>query len=146
MTGTCGRCDGPIDEKRLRRRAKFCSEACSKAYHRERYASANEALRVKIPPGTVGALAELVVAVDLMERGLEVFHAMSPSSSCDLAVLDGAVLRRVEVRTGHRTATGRLVFFRNPRDDGRHDLFAVVLHTEPREILYLDPALEPFIF
>jgi len=40
-------------------------------------------------PSTVGAMAELCVAADLLRHGFEVFRAVSPHSTCDLAVLKG---------------------------------------------------------
>ena len=43
--------------------------------------------------GTTGAIAELVVATDLLGRGYEVFRALSPSCSGDLAVLKNGEAR-----------------------------------------------------
>ena len=51
--------------------------------------------------GTVGAISELKVAIDLMSKGYKVFRALSPMCSCDLAVLKDKTLLRVEVTTGH---------------------------------------------
>lgn len=49
--------------------------------------------------GTIGAMSELLVCVELLNRGYEVFRAMSPSSSCDLIAFNGASCIRVEVKT-----------------------------------------------
>jgi hypothetical protein len=49
----------------------------------------------------VGVLSELVVCVDLLQKGYEVFRGVSPSCSCDLAILKNGKLKRVEVTTGH---------------------------------------------
>jgi hypothetical protein len=106
---------------------------------RQRYNNANVRLRTKISPGTVGAIAELAVAVDLMERGYDVFRAVSPACSCDLAVLSGGELLRIEVRTGHLSANGGLYWGATRNDDGRFDVYAVVLHSDPRQIVYLNP-------
>jgi hypothetical protein len=64
--------------------------------------------------GTVGALQELRVSVDLMIRGYEVFRALSPSCSCDLMVLNGNKMLRIEVRTAYENPqTGHLGFPRS---------------------------------
>jgi len=73
-------------------------------------------------PSTVGAMAELCVAADLLRHGFEVFRAVSPHSTCDLAVLKGGKLYRVEVKAGYRTASGVLKgnAAKNP-----HDILAI---------------------
>jgi hypothetical protein len=110
---------------------------------RAQYARENAALKTDLPTGTVGAIAELAVAVDLMDRGYEVFRALSPSCSCDLAVLMNGTLIRIEVRSGYlRNASTKLLFSKPARDDGRFDIYAVVLHSDPRNIIYLDPDSE----
>lgn len=60
-----------------------------------------------LPTGTVGAINELRVSVDLMARGYAVFRALSPSCPCDLAILKDDNLIRVEVKTGYRLCNGR---------------------------------------
>ena len=73
--------------------------------------------------GTVGAIGELMVSVDLMKKGYEVFRALSPSCSCDLAILKDKKLLRIEVRTG---------YFAHPseKQKQRHkaDVLAVIIH------------------
>lgn len=54
-----------------------------------------------IPTGTVGAIGELRVAIDLLSKKYEVFKALSPSCSCDLAILKNGKLKTIEVRTGN---------------------------------------------
>jgi hypothetical protein len=113
------------------------------ADQRSRYHQLNET-GSRLASATVGALSELLAAVDLMSRGFEVFRALSAACSCDLAVLVDGNLIRVEVRTGKRTANGKLAFPRVQRDGGRQDVYAIVVHSLPQEILYLTPDLEPF--
>jgi hypothetical protein len=76
--------------------------------------------------GTVGAIGELIVSADLLQKGYEVFRALSPSSSCDLAILTKEKkLIRVEVKTGYRTKmTGRLGCAKP--DNARFDILAIV--------------------
>jgi hypothetical protein len=89
--------------------------------------------------GTVGAVGELLVATDLLLRGFEVFRALSPACSCDLAVLSSGQLLRVEVTTGHMAPNGK-VFSRSK--EPRFDLLAVVVHSSPVQIVYT-PELPP---
>lgn len=77
--------------------------------------------------GTTGAVSELVASVDLLRKGYEVFRALSPSCSCDLAILKDHQLLRIEVRTGKRSATGKITY---PPDRANADHFAVVVGTE----------------
>lgn len=57
-----------------------------------------------------------MVAADLLAKGYEVFRAVSPSCSCDLAILRDGKLTRVEVRTGYRNGhTGAMVYARKHR-------------------------------
>lgn len=132
----CTNCNGDIPAG-SRPWAKTCSKKCS----RER---AFKVYREMNPPtglatATVGAIAELAVAADLMGRGYEVFRALSPSCSCDLALnIDGRLIR-VEVRTGYLTKGGRLTYPRPKSDDGRNDIYAV--RTKDGAITYI-PTIE----
>lgn len=134
----CPICHNAVPEARAKRRAYFCSKACHKENVRRRWAEQNPT--EGLPSGTVGAISELAVAVDLMEKGYEVFRALSPSSTCDLAILAETRLLRIEVRTGSLTTVGKLSFpWQEERDQGRHDILAVRLKTGA--ITYI-PALE----
>ena len=92
---------------------------------RARYRDANPRGRADgIPTGTVGAVSELLVAADLLARGAAVFRAMSPSCPCDLAILAGERLLRVEVKTGHVMPSGSLSY---GRPTSGFDVLAVVI-------------------
>jgi hypothetical protein len=81
--------------------------------------------------GTVGAINELRVSVDLLCKGYAVFRALSPHCPCDLVLLLDHRVFRVEVTTGHRTSNGKLMI---PRKDAtRYDVLAVVF---PDSIVY----------
>ena len=70
----------------------------------------------RIAPATTGAIGELRVCADLMERGYEVFRALSQSRhSCDLVAMRGAFMLRIEVRTGTRRpdSTGHVTYLKN---------------------------------
>ena len=87
--------------------------------------------------GTKGAMHELVVAVDLLRCGFDVFRAQSPACSCDLVVIRGKRTVRIEVRTGQITKAGRLTWPTAPRDVGRQDVYAIV--TGESDIRYFPP-------
>lgn len=76
--------------------------------------------------GTVGAISEMRAAIDLMGQGFEVFRALSPSCSCDLAVLKNGAVVRVEVRTGLVLTDGSLTAYLRANEAGRADVLAVV--------------------
>lgn len=55
---------------------------------------------VDISPGSKGDLSELLVCIDLMKKGYEVYRAVSPASYCDLLAIKGEEIKKIEVRTG----------------------------------------------
>jgi hypothetical protein len=54
-----------------------------------------------ISTGTVGAMSELAVSIDLMAKGYETYRALSPSSKCDILAMKNNVSYGFEVRTGY---------------------------------------------
>lgn len=71
--------------------------------------------------GRTGAASELVVCVDLIRQGWDVFRAVSPQSVCDLVALKGPLSIRVEVRTAH--AGGKKL---TAARHGHYDVLAIV--------------------
>ena len=59
-----------------------------------------------IAPGTIGAIGELKVSCDLLEKGWEVFRSVSPHSKCDIVISKGSINLRIEVRKGHKNKDG----------------------------------------
>lgn len=89
---------------------------------------------------SVGASSELFVAADLLRQNREVYRALAPNSSCDLAVLHDKQVVRIEVRTGHRAESRDLPTCQwtdYDRNKGVDVLAVVVQH--PTAIFYLDP-------
>jgi hypothetical protein len=86
-------------------------------------------------PSTTGAIGELRVSTDLLEKGFDVFRSLSPSASCDLAIIKDGAFKRVEVRTSYFSRDGSIHCDRT----GNYDLLAMVL---PNQIVY-DPPLPP---
>jgi hypothetical protein len=105
----------------------FCSDHCYCEDRRVDWKSRNPD-RLHIARPTVGAISELVVAADLLARGYEVFRALSPSCSCDLAILTDGTMIRVEVRTGSLLKNGGISFGWKESDRARHDVLAVVVN------------------
>lgn len=126
---TCRSCGNPVPADRQRYRSKYCTNRCSRDYQKKLYREANGRVST-LPTGTAGAISELLVAADLLRRGYAVFRALSQSCSCDLAILKGSQLLRVEVRSGYRTVNGAVSSSIQSKDKGRYDLLAVVFRAD----------------
>lgn len=74
----------------------YCSAGCYD-YSQERDLSAFKHLH----KGTVGAISEILVSVDLMKKGWDVFRSLSPASNCDMLAIKNDVILKLEVRTGN---------------------------------------------
>lgn len=124
------------------RNSKYCSKKCRRESERRRFRYQAAVHAPGVSRTTIGAVGEMLVAADLLIRGYEVFRALSPGCSCDLAILKDGRLLRVEVRTGYRynklDGTERL-FVNRPKRADRHDILAVCL--SPSRIVY-EPPLE----
>ena len=75
--------------------------------------------------GHLGAIAELIVAADLMQKGYDVYRPLSPMASCDLLGIYDQDIIRIEVKRGEVSENGR------PncdvrRNAGKFDLLAIV--------------------
>ena len=101
----------------------------------ERWRSQNPHWNLGLATGTVGAISELIVTVDMLKRGFEVFRAVSAHCSCDLAALKDGKLLRIEVKTSYRTKNTIV----RENDEHKADILALVLRG--CEIVY-KPALE----
>lgn len=99
----------------------YCSPQCQRDNHDKEYRDLNP--HPKLAAGTIGAIGEYRVILDLLAKGFDVFHAVSPSCSCDLAVLKNGKLFRIEVRTGHYVRGGK--YYYTP--SFRTDIMAIVL-------------------
>ena len=87
-----------------------------------------------LPTGTVGEMGELKVAIDLLSKGLEVFKALSPSTSCDIAILKKRkILKTIEVRTGNKNMLKNLESYK--KRNVKADILAVVDY-ESNKIIY----------
>ncbi len=111
------------------RKQRFCCEKCSRTHALSPHAG-------RLPHGTIGAIGELEVAADLLSKGYQVFRALSPCCSCDLAVIKNGRLTRVEVTTGYISNCGTLTYPTKVAD--KFDILAIKLRSEIRYIPPLD--------
>ena len=120
----CKHCSTPFEERGPK---IFCSARCGNKFALKRWKEQNPHSNKGLPTSTVGAVHELVVCADLLRRGLHVFRSVSPSAVCDLAILDGNKLFRIEVTTGTRSIGGKLQY--PTKDPFKFDILAVVEHS-----------------
>jgi len=92
--------------------SKTCSRKCFE--ERRAKASGRYVMRERfsdVSGGTVGAMSELIVSVDLMKKGYSVFRAISPACFCDIIAVKNGKMLKVEVRTAYKNlVTGNLSF------------------------------------
>lgn len=109
---------------------KYCSPKCSQIAHQQRNLNrVTHQSSTTLSTATVGTISELRVATDLLLKGYEVFRALSPSCSCDLAILKDSKLLKVEVKTGsyyRYDDSGIKLKTSIKRNPVRHDILAIV--------------------
>lgn len=132
--GKVGKSRAECGKEVLRRNHNFCSNDCKRVFE-------NRERRAKHPPqyphlstGAIGAIGELRAGADLLDKGFEVYRALSPAADADLIVQKDGRYLSIQVRTGHRRADGGLTVPRH----GEYDILAIVL---PDTVVY-EPALE----
>jgi Holliday junction resolvase len=72
-----------------------------------------------ISKGTIGAINELRIAVNLMSLGWNVFRSLSPNGPADLIAVKGRTMLRVQVKS---SLNGQYTNLRQ----GNNDLLAIV--------------------
>lgn len=132
----CRACGKDLSEVNRRPDAAYCSVACRRAWAKQKYETLNGQATGRAT-ATTGAIAELLVSADLLAHGYEVFRALSPACSCDLAILQDGKLLRVEVRSAWVTASGKV---RAIGHKGRADILAMVHHR--KGLIIYEPTLE----
>ncbi len=101
MTKTCKNCG---KEFQGIHNQHLCSKECKKEYlgvHRQ---------LPNLSSGTVGAIQELRVSVDLLSKGFDVFRSLSPACSCDLLAKKNNKYYGIEVRTAYKNKADRLIY------------------------------------
>lgn len=108
---------------------KTCSKKCRIQNEKNIYREKNPLNINKISNGTIGAIGELKVCVDLMQKGFFVYRAVSPSCQADLAVTFNNQFFRVEVTTGTISQSGKINHPKKIEEKYRYDILAICLKT-----------------
>lgn len=119
--------------------AKYCCRGCRKKFYAERYFARPVSLNF-LSPSVVGSIHELMVCVDLVKKGLQVFKNVCSSGKTDLVATNEGKFIRIEVTTGFLMNNGKLQY--PPKKNHEFDLLAVCTHKG--EIFY-SPALNTLI-
>ena len=80
--------------------------------------------RFKGNTGNIGAEGEMLVTLDLMRTGWEVFRAVSPTATVDLIAMRDGLVSRIEVTKGTRKGSTHWLKW-SPHDAARFDVLAV---------------------
>lgn len=65
---------------------------------------------MSLPSSTVGALSEMRVIADLLSKGYYVYRSVSPNSPCDIVIVKGDTIFKVEISTTIKSMkTGKLL-------------------------------------
>lgn len=99
---------------------KTCSLQCHMIRTKKKYGRVQD---YSIPSGTVGAMSELAVSIDLLKKGYAVFRSLSPACFCDVVIIKDEKVLRVEIRTGYEYPNGRVSFPRQMY--GKIDVFGI---------------------
>lgn len=79
-----------------------------------------------VPPCTVGAIKELIVAAELLRDGWSVYRSLSVSAACDLVAIKGKRILRIEVRSATRNGLGHLQYGGQTRVELRADRYTTL--------------------
>lgn len=135
---TCEVCN--LDYTPKKNYQRFCSVPC-----REKHYSKNigwvKSNSIGLPTGTVGAMHELKVSVDLLHKGFEVFRSVSQSTSCDLLAMRNGKILRIEVKTNYENPENGKKMHVKPKHPEKHDVLASVY---PLSGIVYTPELEKF--
>ena len=88
--------------------------------------------------GKAGAVSELLVCADLLNRGYEVFRSVSQSCSCDIVAYKDSKYIAIEIRTGTVTYSGYIGYSWKDKDVDRSMVVAVVVRNDNNRIFYMD--------
>lgn len=120
-------------------RTYICSDFCKTQDYREK--TGRLSYQNKLPSGTVGAISEMAIAIDLMSKGYSVFRALSQASKEDLIIKRGQEVVSVECRTGSMNSSGNINFPK--RKDDCPDMYAVYIPRTGTCLYYENDAKTP---
>lgn len=125
----CARCFQPFE--RGPKNHRYCSGDCYKAHLQE----LNGVVDVNLSNGTLGAVKELLVSVDLLSKGFSVFRSVSPASPFDLVAILKDKILKVEVTSGTISTRGRLSYPKHEKNREHFNQLAIVLSN--KTIIYI---------
>jgi len=137
----CGREFTPVIKRKQIQ--KFCAPDCRAKYHKLEISQKTAAPGVRLAPGTIGAMSELVVCNDLMFHGFHVYRALSPNAWADLVAfrLNDPKPYLIEVRTGLKYKTGNISYAKHRRKDAGKEHYAVVVWEDGKPELFYYPEI-----
>jgi len=92
-------------------------------------------IKEKISTGKTGAISELIVCADLLDKGYEVFRSISQSCSCDLIAMKNNEIIKIEVKTGRIKSDGNIGYAIKEEQKNNFDILAIVVN---QSITYLE--------
>ena len=104
--GFCPECGKDIDPGE---RKEFCNPEHVTRFNRRRFGESFEKSEIGAKKGLIGAIQEVRVVIDLLNKGFEVFRAATPSAQDDIWISKSGKLLRIQVKTGH-LQTGNIIF------------------------------------
>lgn len=115
----------------------YCSIKCGYEYKRSLLAQRNPESLSGISASSKGTIGELCVSADLLKRGYEVFRALSGGASCDLCILIGKKLYKIEVTIGIVGTANQVIHSKKnvlKKNPNKFDILAIYL--KHGEIIY----------
>ena len=125
---------GGLTPKNRRKKFRYCSYECRKKDTVKRFNAIN-GKPLGLHKTTVGTTYELLVSVDLIRRGYEVYRAVDHGCPNDLAVARGKKFLLVQVTAAWKNFSGKLRY--RPHKKGGHHVIAAVQRSG--EITYIPP-------
>jgi len=118
---------------------KFCSKYCCRRYHSK--LNNEKSTHNARSKGSLGAAVESIICGDLLLKGFDVYRAVTPNALCDLVIIKGKEVLRVEVKTCLiYKKTGRMYYAsHNPEN---YDILALY-HVQTKTIIYKPEINEP---
>lgn len=136
---TCRTCSQLLSESRLRRGAKYCSDRCRFDNAKKKYRQVNP--KTGLPKDVAGTINRLLVAIDLLRKGFEVFPALGQGFSTGFAVRGGGRLIRIGVTSAKISPTGNPLYSGNI--EKRFEIVALVFTDNRIEYRPELPAFPP---
>jgi Holliday junction resolvase len=98
-------------------------------------------IKEKISTGKTGAISELLVCANLLEKGYEVFRSVSQDCSCDLLAMKDNKILKIEVKTVAINKNGSLNYGIAKKNINRFDILAnvvdgIILYQEQSVVAY----------